>query len=208
MARVSPAERRALFTLLGLGVGGHLLRAGDPADAPPGDALAGLIAPDGPGDPLAHRDSSIVLSRPLAAGERIDVDRAGVAELQRLPGVGPALARRIVADREKGGAFGGIQGRDRVPGIGPATLSKLEAHLTFSGVSSEASAVGGSARIDLNRATEAELRRIPGIGAVRARAIVAFRDSAGPFREESDLSRVGGLPSELIGRLGALLHPP
>lgn len=205
---MSPTERRALLTLLGLGVGGHLLRAGDPEGAPAGEALAALIAPDGPGDPLAHRDTSLALARPLAAGERIDPDRAGVRELRRLPGVGPVLAAAIVADREKRGAFGGIEGLDRVPGIGPGTLARLEPHLTFSSGLAEARAVGGGARMDLNRASEAELRRIPGIGAVRARAIVAFRDSVGPFRDASDFRRVGGLPAELIERLGALLHPP
>src|SRR5690606_2369918 len=144
LAPMSPAERRALLTLLGLGVGGHLLRAGDSAGAPPGEALAALIAPDGPGDPLAHRDPSIALARPLGQGERIDADRAGLRELERLPGVGPALAGRIVADREARGAFGGIEGLDRVPGIGPAMLARLAPHLTFSGRSAEARAVAVS----------------------------------------------------------------
>lgn len=205
---MSPTERRALLTLLGLGLTGHLLRAGDPAQAPPGTAIAALIDPAGDGDPLAHRDSSEALGRPLDPGERVDADRAGVRELDRLPGVGPGLARRIVADRESLGAFGDIARLDRVPGIGPATLARLAPHLTFSGVAAEASSSGSADRLALNDATAAELERLPGIGTARAREIVAFRDSAGPFRHAGELRRVPGIPDAVVERLLPKLHPP
>jgi competence ComEA-like helix-hairpin-helix protein len=205
---MSPTERKALITLLVLGVVGHLLRAGDQPGALPGTAIAALIDPAADGDPLAHRDSSERLARPLAAGERIDADRADARHLDRLPGVGPALARRIVADRESLGAFGGIAGLDRVPGIGPATLARLSPHLTFSGVAAEASSMGSGLRLGLNDATAAELERLPGIGTARALAIVAFRDSAGPFRHAADLKRVPGIPDAVVDRLLPQLHPP
>ena len=195
---MSPTERRALLTVLALGVGGHLLRARDGAGEPPGAAVAALIGPAPAGDPLAHRDSSVALARPLAAGERIDIDRAGVRELQRLPGVGPALAQRIVADRESRGAFGGIAGLDRVAGMGPATLERLAPFLTFGTVGAEAMTRGNDQRVPLNQASSHDLEQLPGIGAVRARAIVAFRDSAGPFRHVDDLSRVPGLPATVV----------
>ncbi|HET7498126.1 MAG TPA: helix-hairpin-helix domain-containing protein [Candidatus Eisenbacteria bacterium] len=60
----------------------------------------------------------------------IDVDRASEAELLRLPGIGPALAGRIVAERASGGAFGGPDGLLRVHGIGPKTLEKIRPYLT------------------------------------------------------------------------------
>lgn len=62
----------------------------------------------------------------------VNVDRADVAELDRLPGVGPALAARIVADRDSLGPFGSLEGLQRVRGIGPATAARLAAHVTFS----------------------------------------------------------------------------
>src|SRR5690606_39434981 len=40
---------------------------------------------------------------PVVALGPVDMDRADAAELERLPGIGPALARRIVADREQHG---------------------------------------------------------------------------------------------------------
>ncbi len=198
---MSPTERRALITVLVLGLGGHLIRTVDRPGDPPGAAVASLFDPAIRGDPLAHRDSSLELARPLAEGERIDADLAGVRELERLPGVGPALARRIVADRESQGAFGGIEGLDRVPGIGPATLARLAPHLTFSRMATEAITSEADSRLALNQASVRDLERLPGIGAVRARAIVAFRDSVGPFRHVDDLSRVPGLPAGVVAEI-------
>lgn len=204
---MSRAERRALATLLVLGIGGHLLRLPDAPDDPSGGALAALIDP-GRGDPLAHHDSSRALARPLDPGERIDADRAGPRELERLPGVGPALARRIVADRESLGAFGGIAGLDRVVGIGSATLGRLAPHLTFSGVRAEPLTSVEDTRLDLNAAGIADFERLDGIGVSRAMAIVAFRDSAGPFRHVEELRQVPGIPASLVARLASHFRPP
>jgi hypothetical protein len=50
---------------------------------------------------------------------RIDPNRANALELERLPGIGPALAGRIVADRDRRGPFPSPEALLRVPGIGP-----------------------------------------------------------------------------------------
>ncbi|HET9707860.1 MAG TPA: helix-hairpin-helix domain-containing protein, partial [Gemmatimonadales bacterium] len=76
---------------------------------------------------------SAELSRPLSPGEKIDVDRADVIALTRLPHVGPALAQRIVAWREQHGAFGNMGRLDSVAGIGPKLLDALRPYVTFSG---------------------------------------------------------------------------
>jgi competence protein ComEA len=55
----------------------------------------------------------------------IDVNRATVAELEDLPGVGPATASAIVDDRERNGPFATVDDLDRVPGIGPSKLDAL-----------------------------------------------------------------------------------
>jgi competence protein ComEA len=59
----------------------------------------------------------------------IDVDRATAAELERLPGIGPSLAARIVADRERNGFFRDGEALLRVPGIGPRTLDRIRPYL-------------------------------------------------------------------------------
>jgi competence protein ComEA len=68
-----------------------------------------------------------------AAGAPVDVDRADSAALVALPGIGPALARRIVADRAGRGPFGSVDGLSRVAGIGPRLEARLRPLVTFSG---------------------------------------------------------------------------
>lgn len=53
------------------------------------------------------------------------LNSATVEQLDTLPGVGPALARQIVAYREKNGPFTSVDQLDDVPGIGPAKLEQL-----------------------------------------------------------------------------------
>jgi competence ComEA-like helix-hairpin-helix protein len=201
------SERRSLILLGLLAISGHLiLGVRGASSAAPGAVT--LFPSDQLGDPLAHRDRAVALATPLGAGERVDVERATAPELQRLPGVGPALAKRIVADRENRGAFGGIAGLDRVPGIGPAMLQKLAPHLSFGGKGADALVTATPAVFDPNTAGVAEWDALPGIGASRARAIVAFRDSAGPFRQLDDLLAVPGIPARVIHGVAGRLRLP
>lgn len=66
---------------------------------------------------------------PSLRAASIDVDRADVAAFVRLPGIGPALAARIVADRAVHGPFGSPEGLLRVHGIGPKTLGRIRGYL-------------------------------------------------------------------------------
>lgn len=68
--------------------------------------------------------------RRLDAARQIDVNAATGAELERLPGVGPALARRIVEYRTAHGPFAAAEDLARVPGIGPKTVDALRAYVT------------------------------------------------------------------------------
>jgi competence ComEA-like helix-hairpin-helix protein len=74
----------------------------------------------------------------------IDVDRASAAELDRLPGVGPSLARRIVANRDSLGPFGSMEALEEVKGIGPALAERLRPRVTFSGPGRPRSAIAGA----------------------------------------------------------------
>jgi competence protein ComEA len=58
--------------------------------------------------------------------ELVDVNAGGPAELERLPGVGPARAAAIVRFRETHGRFGSVEELGGVPGIGPAALARLQ----------------------------------------------------------------------------------
>lgn len=61
----------------------------------------------------------------------IDLNRATAAELQLLPGLGPALSRRIVEHRETRGEFVKIEDVMQVSGIGPKTFEAIRGYLTI-----------------------------------------------------------------------------
>lgn len=60
-----------------------------------------------------------------ARTDLIDLNRATAGDLERLPRVGPALARRIVEHRDQHGPFRRVEDLKRVKGIGEKTLERL-----------------------------------------------------------------------------------
>lgn len=103
--------------LLLLGAARDLWRATHPVTTPapagagpvPGGAAAGgPAASPGPG-----------------AAALVDLNRAGPAELDALPGIGPVLAGRIIRHREAHGPFHEPEDLLAVPGIGPRLLERL-----------------------------------------------------------------------------------
>jgi comEA protein len=60
-----------------------------------------------------------------AGAAPVDVNRATADELATLPGIGPALAGRIVEWRAANGPFTTVDALEKVPGIGPATVEQL-----------------------------------------------------------------------------------
>lgn len=64
------------------------------------------------------------------SGGPVNVNTAGQAALETLPGVGPALAGRIIAWREEHGAFTSVEELIDVSGIGPKVLDGLRDQVT------------------------------------------------------------------------------
>jgi len=62
-----------------------------------------------------------------------------------------------------------------------------------------------SGRIDINRASAAELELLPRIGPTLSKRIVAFREKNGPFRTIDALDRVKGIGPKTIERLRPLV---
>jgi len=77
-----------------------------------------------PASAVRHAPAIPVSSRPPGPRFPVDVNRAPAATLETLPGVGPALARRIVEARARR-PFSSVEDLERVPGIGPATVARL-----------------------------------------------------------------------------------
>ena len=101
--------------------------AGPREIVPGGNPPAGVGVADGSPPSSTPRSASRRSESPPLG--RLDVDRATAAEFERLPGIGPALAARIVADRASNGPFGSPGGLLRVRGIGPKTLDRLRPFL-------------------------------------------------------------------------------
>lgn len=164
--------------------------------------------------------------RPLEEGERIDPNRATSAELDRLPGVGPSVADAIVRERERGGWYGDADDLERVRGIGPATAARITPLLDLSrpppltgsgprragpgrvpGAEPEgfrpltaAPAADEEEKVDVNRASPAELEALRGIGPALAGRIVELRRRKGGFQRVDDLLQVRGIgPATLDG---------
>jgi competence protein ComEA len=224
-------ERRAFLFLMTVAAAGGAVRLVRPAAGPPG---AELVAPHLAGGDIAAQVARAKraeeLARPLAPGERVDLDRADAREIERLPRVGPALAGRIVAEREANGPYGSLDGLSRVPGIGAGTLALLGPSVRFSGVpaaptanpAAPAPARATQARpgsrtdrcptlpqpLPLNTADADALACLPGIGPALAERIVADRRSRGPFAEVQALERVPGIGPALVARLAGRVRAP
>ena len=78
----------------------------------------------GGGGASGGRGGAPLSSSSVPAG-LVDLNAAGVDELDRLPGVGPATAASIVAYRDEHGRFGSVDELAQVRGIGPAKLEQL-----------------------------------------------------------------------------------
>ena len=66
-----------------------------------------------------------------APGGMLNINTATSAELEALPGIGPALAKRIIDFRQSNGAFKNLAELDAVSGIGPAMLATLRQKVDF-----------------------------------------------------------------------------
>lgn len=101
-----------------LSVRGHVLEWSEP------------VLQDAPAEP----ERIVASSRPRTSATepvgRFDANRATKEQLETLPGIGPALAARIVEARATT-PFQSLADFDRVKGIGPSKLEKLGPHLTF-----------------------------------------------------------------------------
>jgi competence ComEA-like helix-hairpin-helix protein len=145
-------------------------------------------------------------AEPLAEGERVDPNRAPEAELDRLPGVGPATARAIASARQEGAVFGRPEDLLAVRGIGEATLERIRPALDLSAPpparpgATTARRSGAPPTIDVNSASVEDLQSLPGIGPALAERIVEARQEQ-MFTSLDDLVRVRGIGDATVERL-------
>lgn len=79
-------------------------------------------------------------------------------------------------------------------------LGTMAAAILSCSLSSFAAKVTPTSPININQATVAQLETLPGIGSVKAKAIVNYRKQHGAFKNLSQLSAVKGIGLKLIAR--------
>lgn len=104
------------------------------APVPDGSRLyVPAVGEEAPPEVVATGGSAGTEAGPDAADHtaRVALNSATAAELEALPGVGPAIAEAIVVHRESQGSFASVEELEAVRGIGPAKLEALREHATL-----------------------------------------------------------------------------
>jgi competence protein ComEA len=161
---------------------------------------------------------------------RIDLNEADLAEILQVPGVGPALAERILQYRKDHAGFRDVKELLEIPRIGPSTLARFGPWVCVNGdtldtddwqalakekkarvltkppaptiavVSAKTKALAATGPININRAPLAELQRLPGIGLRTAQRIIEERSKV-PFQSAQDLRRIPGIGPKKLEQL-------
>ncbi len=92
--------------------------------APVSDGQQVYVPIEGETVPPAAPGSDSTIAGPSGGG-LVDINTADAAALDTLPGVGPAIAARIIAYRDEHGPFASVEALTDVAGIGPATMDRL-----------------------------------------------------------------------------------
>lgn len=126
-ARVNEAVKEALplpeAYLDGLNLAA-LLEDGVRIEVPVNPALA-AGTPEDAAAVLSGRAAPNLFASGGGSG-KVNINTASAAELDTLPGIGPAYAERIISYREEHGSFSSIEELQEVSGIGPKTFEKLK----------------------------------------------------------------------------------
>ena len=180
--------------------------------------LASLSAPPATATPKAAPSAA-----PAGGAAKVDLNAASEKELEALPGVGKATARKIIAGRP----YTTVADLSRA-GVSAKVMAQITPLVTVGGAPA-ASAAGSSTasppplrgaagpgtaakrqadlgapastpKVDINTAGEKDLRTLPGVGVVTAKRIVNNR----PYTSVEDLARAG-VPAATIAKLAPLV---
>ena len=138
----------------------------------------------------------------------VDINNASQKELEALPGVGAASAKKIIASRPYKSADDLSKA-----GLSAKAVDKIKPLVTVGAGSSAAStavttaakadtktqkAIGGL--VDINNASQKDLEALPGVGASSAKKIIAGR----PYKSADDLSKAG-LSAKVVDKIKPLV---
>ena len=142
---------------------------------------------------------------------KVDINSASLKDLESLPGVGPATAKKIVAGRP----YASVADLSKA-GVSASTIAKITPLVSVGAAPASAPAdkpararpvreekkaeASAPSAVDLNRASMKELEGLPGVGPATAKKIVAGR----PYASVAELSRAG-VPASTIEKVKSLV---
>jgi competence protein ComEA len=191
----------------------HLVTVGGESEAKPKTA----------GSKTTRSRPSVLKTAPLggeaseAPAGKVNLNTADSAELEALPGIGPTIAKAIIEARP----WKSVDELDKIRGLGKNRIAALRNLVTTDDAPATTIAKKASARaaksssastkvtpktqpgqkVDLNTATKEELDSLPGIGPVKAQAIIDTR----PFKTIEDVMKVRGIKEGEFSKIKDLI---
>ncbi len=126
----------------------------------------------------------------------IDVNTADSLLLESLPGIGPALAGRIIKYRNKLGGFYTREQLKEVWGLPDSVFHKVKEKVIFS---------DNANKININTADFLKLKSHPYIGYKLANTIINYRNQHGNFKSLEDIQKIILIDEKMFNRLSHYL---
>ena len=143
--------------------------------------------------PYHARDTPFVTKAMVRKISVVELNTADTVALINLPGIGPALARRIIHFRDRLGGFYSIDQVKETYGVSDSTFNIIKPYLILGNTP--------VTHININAADAATLKQHPYFTWAMANALVQYREQHGPFQHLEDLSAINAILPDQLKRL-------